>query len=355
MVDKENQWEDIEYSDDSGDVGDYNSGFDMNNDYSDDEYQEDAYSDDEEYGAYEESDEEAYDDEFDYEDEPKKGNPAGLLIVLLLVLLIIGLAVYFLLNKSGSKNNTSAPKTGVENSQMQISNETTSLGDDFFNEASKDLMTVDFSATGEATVTTGTGNDEIVATVMEAPKEEKQQAIEISNVTKEEEKETSNVADLFPQDSELDEVLTQGTNEIMVAYNKKARQNPFKPIDSLGKKDVFSEFGGQEFEIIEPPTSSVADENLTKLLQTQISGILYDDISPSAIVNLNGIDQFVKIGDTISGYKIESITRDKVEITYNGNTYVASVGELFTRGTLEKQRAVVNLENKFAGRYKNIN
>ena len=99
----------------------------------------------------------------------------------------------------------------------------------------------------------------------------------------------------------------------------------------------------------------VSDENLTRLLQTQISGILYDEVSPSAIVNLNGVDQFVKIGDTVAGYTIESITKDKVQITYKNNTYVASVGELFTRGVLEKKRAVADLENKFAGRYRNNN
>ena len=83
--------------------------------------------------------------------------------------------------------------------------------------------------------------------------------------------------------------------------------------------------------------------------------ILYDEENPSAIVNLNGMDHFVKAGDVVSGYTIDSITKDKVQVSYKNNSYVASVGELFTRGSLDKQRAVVNLENKFAGRYKNNN
>ena len=114
-------------------------------------------------------------------------------------------------------------------------------------------------------------------------------------------------------------------------------------------------FFNTEFEVIEPPIQSVPDENLTRLLQTQISGILYDEENPSAIVNLNGLDHFVKAGDVVSGYTIDSITRDKVQVSYKDNSYVASVGELFTRGSLDKQRAVVNLEQKFAGRYKNNN
>ena len=143
-------------------------------------------------------------------------------------------------------------------------------------------------------------------------------------------------------------------NAIMVAYDKDSRVNPFKPpVDTSG--GTFDSIDGIDVEIIEPPTESVEDPNLTKLLQTQISGILFDDVSPSAIVNLNGIDQFVKMGDVISGYTIESITKDKVQINYKNNSYVASVGELFTRGALDKQRAVADLENKFAGRYRNNN
>ena len=61
----------------------------------------------------------------------------------------------------------------------------------------------------------------------------------------------------------------------------------------------------------------------------------------------------VKIGDNVGGYVIEGITQNQVQITYKNNTYVASVGELFTRGSLESNQAVVNLENKFAGRNRN--
>ena len=140
----------------------------------------------------------------------------------------------------------------------------------------------------------------------------------------------------------------------MVAWNKAARQNPFKPpVIQQAFDDKYENMDGMQFEIIEPPTRLVPDKNIEKLLQTQISGILYDESSPSAIVNLAGKDEFVKIGDEISGYKIKKITRNKVEISYKNNTYVASVGELFVPGKLEAQPAVANLNNKFAGRYKN--
>lgn len=346
MVDNENQWEDMEYSNDSGDMEEYES----------DAMMDEEYSDQEEYEEYDDG-EEYYDE--DGREAPKKGNPAGCIIVLLLLLLIIGAVAFFFLSGKKTGENTQAPSQNQEvtvESQAPASiDTTTALGDEFFNEAggdSTDMMAVDFSTPGEATVTTGEGNDEIVATVMDVPAE--QQNADLIEIPQEETNPES-VDDLFPQESTANVDLGQGTSEIMVAYNKKARVNPFKPPVIQKHSDLYSTIGGAEFEIIEPPTSSVSDENLTRLLQTQISGILYDEVSPSAIVNLNGVDQFVKIGDTVAGYTIESITKDKVQITYKNNTYVASVGELFTRGVLEKQRAVADLENKFAGRYRNNN
>jgi|GEM_PF-6345823 len=145
-------------------------------------------------------------------------------------------------------------------------------------------------------------------------------------------------------------------SSIMVTWNAQGRQNPFKAPAVLERKyDNYEQVGNVQFEIIEPPSKLVPDENLTRLLQTQISGILYDSESPSAIVNLAGKDYFVKIGDKISVYLVKRITETKVEISYKNNTYIASVGELFTPGSLDKQSEVANLKSKFAGRYKNEN
>ncbi len=355
MVDNENQWEDVEYSEDSGDM-DYNSEDFENDEYSDEDYSNEEYSEeeysDEEYESYEEDDEDT--------DEPKKGNAAGCIIVLLILLLLIGGAVWFFFSGAANKNLANKEMTSTP-SQEQVEQVSTdgnqdsvsALGDEFFAQAGgtpEDMMSVDFNNPGETTVTSNNGNEEIVATVMDAPVEEvkTEPSSDIEIVANNGD---TSVEDLFPS-GDLVADPSQANNEIMVAYNKKERKNPFKP-PVLSKGDDYATFDNVDFEIIEPPTTSVHDENLTRLLQTQISGILYDETSPSAIVNLNGMDQFVKIGDSISGYKIESITKDKVQITYKNNSYVASVGELFTRGTLEKQRAVANLENKFAGRYRN--
>ena len=335
MVDNENQWEDMEYSDEAGASGDYSDESYEDDDYSEQDYE--SYDDDDEGGGHA---------------QPAKVNLGGCLVVLILLAAIIAGVVFYLLPKfkgeSGSMNN--APQQNEQLSfgpemnqggQQSMEQNSSDMGDMFFNEAggeSTEMMSVDFNGSGQANVTTTNGNEEIVATVSE------QQMPPQEN--------TSSDSDLFSQGSDLSLDPNQGSNEIMVAYNKSARENPFKPPIVEAAKGGVVDMDGP-FEIIEPPVQSVADDNLTRLLQTQISGILYDEESPSAIVNLNGMDQFVKAGDTISGYTIDYITKDKVQISYQNNSYVASVGALFTRGSLEKQPAVADLENKFAGRYRN--
>lgn len=329
MVDNKNQWEDMEYSDEAGAPDNY-----------DDNYSEQDY--------------EAYDED---ETVNKKASSSqtgcGCVVILVVLALLIAGFVFFILpkiNGGDSEKNTNQQEQTVdfdsnsaEGSEDGAGQSTSELGDMFFNEAgadSNEMMSVDFNESGETNVTSSNGDEEIVATVTETPIEENKQAANTED-------------DLFGQDDFSSE-SGQESSEIMVSYNKSSRINPFKPpIVSKSSSDAYELIDNTQFEIIEPPVESIADENLTRLLQTQISGILYDEISPSAIVNLNGIDQFVKIGDSIAGYTIENITKDKVQINYKNNSYVASVGELFTRGVLERQQAVAGLENKFAGRYKN--
>lgn len=312
MVDNENQWEDMEYtgnaSADNYDVPDVDE-----DDYIDQEYDD--------QGDYEEE----YEEYEGYENggtSQKKGNSSTILLLLLILFVCIGVFVY----KNRTSGGEETVKQPVQQATMQQPPDSTEMGDYFFNEAnggaSNDMMSVNFDENGSTNVVTPTEQGDVVATVTETPS-----ANADVNVNGEEE------------------------NAIMVSYSRPVRMNPFKPTDEAKKGSGIPNDTG--FEIIEPPVASVPDENLTKLLQTQISGILYDEESPSAIVNLNGLDQFVKIGDNVGGYIIEGITRNQVQITYKNNTYVASVGELFTRGTLESSQAVVNLENKFAGRNRN--
>lgn len=308
MVDNQKQWDNIEYSEGVDSI-----------EYDVSDVQDDNFSD-EEYENQEDFDE--YEDEYD-EDEDTQGKPINSIVLLLLLIILIVVGVFVFINKqktSQGANNNVVQETVAP----QLSNETTDMGDFFFDEAggnSADMMSVNFDENGSTNVVTPSEQGDVVVTVTDTPSEN----LEL-NLNGEEE------------------------NAIMVSYTRPVRLNPFKPTDEREKKEdelLITDLG---FEIVEPPTVSVPDENLKNLLQTQISGILYDSKSPSAIVNLNGNDQFVKIGDNIGGYIIEGISPNQVQISYQNNTYVASVGELFTRGVLENRQAVVNLENKFAGR-----
>lgn len=333
MVDNENQWEDMEYSEEQEEEQNY----------------DDASEEDVEYSAQDEDQE--YEDSYEeYEDEedpaPKKNNPLPMLLIFLL-LLGIGACIAvpkFMANNQSNTENIQNNNQNIENtvdmgmSSQQQPNE--DIANSFFSDAggeNTEMMSVNFNENGETNVNTGEGENAQVATVTETTSSEG-----ISE------------SDLFGNQENVGNSTAEENNSIMVVYNKASKLNPFKPpVIEKTTDQAYETINDTQFEIIEPPVASVPDENLTRLLQTQISGILYDEESPSAIVNLNGLDQFVKIGDIISGYKIDNITRDRVQISYKNNSYVAAVGELFTRGSLEKRPAVANLENKFAGRYKN--
>ena len=278
-----------------------------------------------------------------------------MLVVLLVVIFGAAAFGFMQFQKMREQNNiANNPSQSQEqqvdlNQNMNANASSDTVAEDFFKEAGADtqnMVSVDFNSGGETNVSTGEENSP-VATVSDAP----------SN---------NSSGDLFGDNAsqpfskkEQNSTENQNSGQIVISYNNISRLNPFKPFEiALEKQKLEMEQETQAlaeipFEVIEPPTSSVPDENITSLLDTQISGILYDDVSPSAIVNINGQDQFVKVGDVVSGYKIDGITRNKVQISYMNNSYVASVGELFTRGALESQPAVDNLENKFAGRYKN--
>lgn len=367
MADNENQWEDTEYSETE------------NEEYTD--YDDQGEYAEDEYGEYEDEDGVEYADGYEQQHATRPKSGCAPLIGLLIFLILIGGIGYGIYDTFFGKKTIMNAITGNKTSQnaeqnanqQQQNNEQPApnqgeMGDYFFNEAGGnegEMMSVDFNADGSQNVQNQPQNNEeqqgeVVANA------NPEQGLEIPNLPEQngggnnqdqnQQPAPLPTEDEMSVDGLLDQNLQQNDNDnsIMVSYAKPSRENPFKPlIDIISGDNNFALIGDEEYEILEPPVASTPDENLTKLLQTQISGILYDDESPSAIVNLNGADQFVKVGDEISGYTIDSITKDKVQISYKDNSYVAAVGQLFTRGSLEKQPAVVNLENKFAGRYRN--
>jgi len=84
-----------------------------------------------------------------------------------------------------------------------------------------------------------------------------------------------------------------------------------------------------------------------------VSGILYDKFSPSAIINVDGSEYLVKLGDVVNKFKIASIAQDKVTVKYNNNIYVAKVGEIFSLEDLSHTRED-RTEYKFGSQYNGI-
>lgn len=139
-------------------------------------------------------------------------------------------------------------------------------------------------------------------------------------------------------------------NSLMVSLGVSGRTHPFLPHKRVKiRTSQSNEFAAVPFEIIEPPSMVAYDPGISRLLETKITGILYDNVSPSAVVVIDGVDEFVKVGDKIFGYTISEITPDKVVISYGKNTLTASIGQLFSQQDMTNGRVVPNLERKFSG------
>ena len=100
----------------------------------------------------------------------------------------------------------------------------------------------------------------------------------------------------------------------------------------------------------QPPIEVQENPEATKLMQTTISGIMFDAFSPSAIISVEGQDHLVRKGDRINGYKVLDITKNRVVVQNGTNIYRATVGETLTT----KDEGVIfnnvdNLKRKFAG------
>lgn len=118
---------------------------------------------------------------------------------------------------------------------------------------------------------------------------------------------------------------------------------PYRNISGTSTLDV------PKFDLVEPPEVISADSEAARVMDTTVSGILYDKYSPSAILNIEGNDYLVKKGDTVNNYKVINIMQDSVTVKLGANTYKAGIGEILTEGSL-KQNDVSNLNNKFGGK-----
>lgn len=131
---------------------------------------------------------------------------------------------------------------------------------------------------------------------------------------------------------------------VMIDVGNSGRSNPFLP---AAENYVPSKKSAAAF-LPPPPETTPTDSDAGKVMATTISGILYDQFSPSAIINIQGTDYLVKRGDIINHYKVLSITKNDVIVQLGQNIYRAGVGQLLSLTSLNAN-TIANLDNKFGG------
>ncbi len=163
------------------------------------------------------------------------------------------------------------------------------------------------------------------------------------------------IAPDIPGSSEILSEAASLDNMVSISLENTGRADPFLP-------DGISSYSGSTYTppvkppsyILAPPQSITTDEDAVSVIQTKVSGIMYDKSNPSAILNINGSDYLVRSGDIINSYKILAIGPDNVTVQLGHNIYKAGVGQLFA-GNEIKYNTVSNLSTKFGGTKNKVN
>ena len=124
------------------------------------------------------------------------------------------------------------------------------------------------------------------------------------------------------------------------------KAHPFLPYRALNDAADLTDIS--DFDLVAPPETLNGNSDAARVMDTIVSGILFDRHSPSAILNIEGNDYLVKKGDLVNNYKIVNILEDSVTVKLGNNVYQAGIGEILTEGTLNHNN-VSNLNNKFGG------
>jgi hypothetical protein len=135
-----------------------------------------------------------------------------------------------------------------------------------------------------------------------------------------------------------------GDKTVAVTIDGIGRVNPFVP--DAGGFETMGDYISSD--MIAPPDNITIDSDASNVINTKVTGILYDQYNPSAIINLDGSDYLVRSGDYIHNYKVLSIGKTNVTVQLGKNIYKAGVGELFATDGLN-YNTVSNLESKFGG------
>ena len=145
---------------------------------------------------------------------------------------------------------------------------------------------------------------------------------------------------------EIEDIDKTEDKIVSFAVEDFGRPDPFLPASDVNFLiNNSSKYG---YVITAPPETLATETEATKIVQTKVSGIMYEPKNPSAILNIEGADYLVRSGDYINNYKVLSINKDIVTVQLGANVYKARVGEVLPDGEINYNN-IYNLENKFGG------
>lgn len=299
------------------------------------EFEEDSDGDVEDSEEFEEEYEEEDDDDIEDDEEEHEDNAVkrklivgGFTILILFILIGGSLFGMKLMKKSAADNMANI--SNIEEAQNLNAEE---------NNLEKQETVVDDN--GEELTVIDIENEE-------APEAEEAKKPLVPTDESEKVAEKTDTSSLEIEDAPKPVKMSQDDGLVDIAIGDVGRKNPFLPITS-GSKSATSGDTSAGFEVIEPPSLAPERSDIAKLLSTKVTGILYDNKRPSAIINIDGIDQLVRIGDVLSGFYILDITKNKVIIQSDSNIYKASVGQPLNAERVVNSTEISNLQSKFYG------
>lgn len=142
-----------------------------------------------------------------------------------------------------------------------------------------------------------------------------------------------------------EETIVLSDRTIRTEIDEGGRKSPFVPYKERNLTYESMNFGDLPL----PPGEGDMDVSLASLITAKVTGILFEDESPSAIINVLDSDYLVKPGDKVESFEIEAITKDYVSIKTGTNVFRAKVGDIVD-GELYGT-GVYNLGHRFAGTY----
>lgn len=142
---------------------------------------------------------------------------------------------------------------------------------------------------------------------------------------------------------EIEDIDNPEDKIVSLAVEDYGRQNPFLPPNEAVVLKV-----PKNNNLLAPPETLMEEADAVKVMETKVSGIMYEPKNPSAILNIDGSDYLVRSGDYINNYKVLSIGKEIVTVQLGANVYKARVGEVLADGELNYNN-IYNLEKRFGG------